>query len=297
MSPDSQTHESGARAWLPPAAALVSVTLWASAFVGIRAAGRAFSPGALALGRLVLGSVLLGSLLLTRPFTRPSPREVGLLLIAGLLWFGVYNVALNQAERSVDAGTAAMLVLIAPIFVVAFAAAFLKERTTPALLLGGAIAFAGLLVIGFATTTGDASLAGVVLCLVAALASAIGLVAQKPVLGRLSALQVTWTCCTVGALLCLPYAPVLVRELRGAPASGALWLVFLGVFPTSVAFTTWAYALARGTAGRMAATAYLVPPITIVMSWLILGEVPGVVAVLGGALCLVGVYIARRPAA
>jgi len=44
----------------------------------------------------------------------------------------------------------------------------------------------------------------------------------------------------------------------------------------------------------VAATAYLVPPITIVMSWAILGEMPRAIAVLGGALCLVGVVIARR---
>src|SRR5687767_6094018 len=93
------------RTWLPLAAALVAVTLWASAFVGIRAAGRYFSPGALALGRLTLGSILLGGLVLTRPFTRPSRRELGLLLIAGVLWFGLYNVVLNRAEQLVDAGT------------------------------------------------------------------------------------------------------------------------------------------------------------------------------------------------
>jgi drug/metabolite transporter (DMT)-like permease len=88
--------------------------------------------------------------------------------------------------------------------------------------------------------------------------------------------------------------PQLIRELRTAPATGIAWLIFLGVFPTSIAFTTWAYALARGSAGRLAATAYLVPPIAIVMGWLILGEVPALVAVLGGAVCLIGVYIARR---
>jgi drug/metabolite transporter (DMT)-like permease len=284
------------RAWLPLAAALVSVVLWASAFVGIRAAGRVFSPGALALGRLTLGSVLLGGLLLGRSKVRPTPRELGLLVIAGLLWFGLYNVVLNRAEQTVDAGTASMLVMIAPIFIVALAAAFLKEKTTPTLLTGGAIAFAGVLVIGFATTSGQAPLSGVILCIVAALASSIGLVAQKPVLRRLSALQVTWICCTVGMFFCLPYAPTLMHELRTAPAAGIFWLIFLGVFPTSVAFTTWAYALARGSAGRVAATAYLVPPFAIVMSWLILGETPGLVAALGGALCLVGVYIARRPA-
>jgi drug/metabolite transporter (DMT)-like permease len=284
------------RPWLPLAAALVSVTLWAAAFVGIRAAATAFSPGPLALGRLTLGSILLGALLLARGGARPTRAELGLLLIAGLTWFGAYNVGLNQAERSVDAGTAAMLVLIAPVFIIALAAVFLKERATPALLVGGAIAFGGVVVIGFASSTGTASLAGVLLCIAAALASAIGLVAQKPALRRLSALEVTWICCTIGALVCLPYAPTLIRELGAAPAAGVRWLVFLGVFPTSVAFTTWAYALARGTAGRVAATAYLVPPVTIVMSWVILQEVPSLVAVLGGALCLVGVYIARRPA-
>jgi len=279
---------------LPLFAALVSVVLWAAAFVGIRAAGRSFSPGPLALGRLALGSVLLGAAVLSRPTVRPTRRELALLVLAGLLWFGVYQVVLNEAERRVDAGTASMLVLIAPIFIVALAAVFLKERTTPNLLLGGALAFAGVVVIGLATSSRSASLVGVILCLVAALASAIGVVAEKPVLNRLSALQVTWIACTVGALFCLPYAPQLVREWRVAPTSGIAWLVFLGVFPTSIAFTTWAYALARGSAGRLAATAYLVPPITIVMSWLILGEVPTVIAVLGGALCLVGVAIARK---
>jgi len=279
---------------LPLLAALVAVVLWAAAFVGIRAAGRSFSPGALALGRLTIGSVLLGGVVLSRPVLHPTKRELGLLLLAGLLWFGVYNLALNEAERRVDAGTAAMLVLIAPIIIIALAAVFLKERTTPNLLLGGGLAFAGVVVIGFATSTGKASLVGIILCLLAALSSSIGLVAEKPVLHRISALQATWTCCVVGMLFCLPYAPVLVRELRLAPTGGLGWLLFLGVFPTSIAFTTWAYALARGSAGRLAATAYLIPPITIVMSWAILGEAPGLIAVLGGAVCLAGVYIARR---
>ena len=240
---------------------------------------------------------MLGGLQATRPYVRPTRRELALLLLAGLLWFGVYNVVLNDAERRVDAGTAAMLVLVAPIIIVALAAIFLKERTTPNLLLGGALAFAGVVVIGFATTSHHAPLAGVILCLVAALASAIGVVAEKPVLNRVTALQVTWTCCAVGAIVCLPFAALLMHELKTVPFSAIGWLLFLGVFPTSIAFTTWAYALARGAAGRLAATAYLIPPIAIFLSWLILGEAPGFIAIGGGAVCLVGVYIARKEAA
>ena len=103
-----------------------------------------------------------------------------------------------------------------------------------------------------------------------------------------------WLACGVGAIACLPFTPALVRELEEADASAVGWAVYLGVFPTAVAFTTWAYALARTTAGRMGATTYLVPPLAVLMGWRILGEVPPPLALIGGALCLAGVAIARR---
>jgi drug/metabolite transporter (DMT)-like permease len=243
---------------------------------------------------LLIGSLLLGVMMLRRGTVRPTGRHVGLLVIAGVTWFGFYNVALNTAERLVDAGTAAMIVNIAPLIIMALAALFLGERMTSGLLLGGAVAFGGVIVIGLATTSGNASLLGIVLCVLATAASAVGLVAQKPVLSKLSALQVTWTCCTIGVVCCLPYAAALVRAFGSAAPGDLAWMVYLGIFPTSIAFTTWAYALARGTASRLAATAYLVPPTTIVMSWLLLDEVPKLVAVLGGVLCLAGVIFARR---
>jgi len=92
----------------------------------------------LALGRLTLGSVLLGALLLTRGWTKPARGDLGLLADRGPHLVRLYNVVLNDAERRVDAGTASMLVMIAPIVVVALAAVFLKERFTRTFLLGGA---------------------------------------------------------------------------------------------------------------------------------------------------------------
>jgi drug/metabolite transporter (DMT)-like permease len=68
-------------------------------------------------------------------------------------------------------------------------------------------------------------------------------------------------------------------------------------FPTAVAFTTWAYALSMTTAGRMGATTYLVPPLAILLGWAMLDESPAGLAFVGGAVCLAGVIIARRPTA
>jgi len=134
----------------------------------------------------------------------------------------------------------------------------------------------------------------VILCLAAALASAIGMVAEKPVLNRITALQATWICCVVGALVCVPYAPQLVREWRGGASRRHRLAALPRRFPHVHRVHDLGLRAGARIAGRLAATAYLVPPLTIVMSWLILGEVPGLIALLGGALCLVGVAIARK---
>ena len=131
------------------------------------------------------------------------------------------------------------------------------------------------------------------MCLAAAAAYAGGVVAQKPLLERTSALQVTFLACAIATVACLPFAPDLVHDARGASATAIAWTVYLGAFPTALGFTTWAFALGRTTAGRMGATLYLVPPVAVVLGWVILAETPPALALAGGALCLVGVFVAR----
>ncbi|MDP9345340.1 MAG: DMT family transporter, partial [Actinomycetota bacterium] len=131
------------------------------------------------------------------------------------------------------------------------------------------------------------------LCVGAAAAYAGAVVAEKPLLERTSALQVTFLACVVGAVACLPFAPALVREAGDAGAGTFAWTAYIGVFSTAVGFTTWAYALRRTTAGKLGATTYLVPPLTIVQGWLLLGEAPPALAFAGGALCLAGVAVTR----
>ena len=280
---------------LPLLGAATALVLWASAFVAIRHLGRDISPGALSLGRLVVGSLCLGAVLTARGWRRPVASDWPRLVTIGLLWFGIYNVALNEGERRVDAGTAAMLIQVAPVLIALLAVLVLKEQSTATLWVGLACAFAGVVVISVASTPdGDRDPLGVGLCLLAAAAYAVSLVVQKPVMARLSALQVTWVACTVGAVACLPFAPALVREAADLPAVDLGWWVYLGVFPTAIAFTAYGYALTHIDASRLGVTTYLVPPITVAMSWVLLAEAPSTLAYVGGAMCLTGVALTRR---
>ena len=277
-------------------AALVTVTLWGSAFVAIRDAGQTLSPGSLALGRLLVSLVVLGVAALI--WREPLPQRRDLLQIGafGVLFLGVYSVTLNAAERRVDAGTSAMLIQTGPILIAILAGVFLKEGFPRWLFVGCAVAFSGAALIGLANSqSGPRAGVGIALLIVAAFAYATAVVIQKPVLARVSPLQVTWLGCVAGTLVCLPFAPTLVGELDAAGVTAIGWMVYLGVAPTALGFATWAYALRRMSAGRLASLAYLIPVVAIVLGWALLGETPPWLAAVGGALCLAGVYLARRP--
>ena len=275
------------------AAGLTTVTLWGSAFVGIRAAGHVLVPGSITLGRLLVSSAILSGVALVRREGLP-PRSAWLPIGAfGVLFLGAYSVALNAAERRVDAGTAAMIVNTGPLLIALVAGILLGEGFPPALLAGCCVAVAGCVVIGLATTRADGrSGTGLVLLVAATVAYAAAVVVQKVALTRASAFQVTWLGCAAATVVCLPFAVGLVRD--GGRALG--WLVYLGALPTALGFATWSFALRRTTAGRTAALNYLIPIVAIALGWAYLGERPPLLAVAGGVLCLGGVWIARRRA-
>ncbi|MDZ5621268.1 DMT family transporter [Nocardioides sp. HM23] len=284
---------------LPVLAVATTLVFWASAFVAIRHLADDFSAGPLTLARIGIAAIALTFLALRHGLPRPTRRQWVSITVIGVLWFSIYHLALNQGEVWVDAGTAAMLLQVSPVLVAVLAVMFLGERFTAPLVIGLVVAFAGVALIGL-SGNGDSGvdsgkmLLGALLCVVSAVTYSVSLIMQKPLLTDLSAVHITWLACVIGAITCLPFAPSLWAEASDAPASSLLWLVYLGVFPTAIAFTTYAYALRHMTASSLGVTTYLVPPITIVMALVFLGETPPTVAYVGGALALVGVAITRR---
>lgn len=293
MPADRSIHANPARR-LVRAAVGFTVVAWASAFVAIRSAGEEFSPGPLSLMRLGVAALCLGAAVAIRRERLPGRDELVGVLVCGISWFGIYNIVLNAGERRVDAGTAAMIVYIAPILIALLAGRLLGEGFPRPLLFGCGVSFVGVVLIAVAVSDGFRFGSGVLLCLVAAATYAVGVVAQKPVLARRSSLSITFAACMVGLVVCIPFAPQLADEVGGASAGAIAWSIYLGIVPTAFAFTTWAYALSRTTAGRMASASYLVPPIAVLLGWAILDETPAPLALVGGAVVLAGVLVAQR---
>jgi len=278
-------------------AAGVTVIVWSSAFIVIRDVGPTLSPAPLALIRLAVAAVALtGIVAVTRRPARREPwsmQSAGLIVAYGVVWLAGYTVALNAGERHIDAGTAALLVNLAPLMIALAAGRLLGEGYPRALIVGSLIALGGVAVIAMDSSSGGDGI-GVVFCVMAAVFFTAGMLIQKVILRGVDGLTATWLACVAGTIALAPWTPQLIDELRTASAGAVAGAIYLGLFPTAIGFVAWGYALRRTDAGRLSATTYTVPAVSVLMSWLLLAEAPTAFGLVGGAICLLGVAISRR---
>jgi drug/metabolite transporter (DMT)-like permease len=272
----------------------VTVASWASAFVFIRVAAQEYDVGAFLFLRFALPAVPLALLASRTGGLLPAPARRVPALALGLL-FAAYLGFLIAGERTVDAGTASMLAETSPLLAAVLAAVFLGERARPQLFVGLAVGFAGAGLIALGGKEGLEPSAGVLLILIAAIAQAAMLVVQRPMLRHQSAIGTVAQASVVGTVLTLPFVAQAVENIREAPLDATLSIAALTLTTGAVSYVTLAYALARaGHTGSVSAVLYVVPPVSILFGWVFLRESPSVLAIVGGAVALVGVAIATR---
>jgi len=89
----------------------------------------------------------------------------------------------------------------------------------------------------------------------------------------------------------LAFFPGLEHSIQFAPLDATLAVIYLGVFPTALAYVTWTYALSRVPASIATSFLYLIPVLAIIIAWLWLGEMPLALSMVGGFLSLLGVVL------
>src|SRR5579883_3143052 len=110
-------------------ALVVTVFLWASAFVGIRAGLLGYSPEGLALLRYLIASICMGIIYFRLP-QRSTMRffDICALLAIGAVGIGIYNITLNHGELTVSSGMSSFIISQSPIITTVFAIIFLREK-------------------------------------------------------------------------------------------------------------------------------------------------------------------------
>ncbi len=277
-------------------AMLTTLVLWASAFAAIHRALVSFSPYHLALFRFLVASAVFGVIALRAKIRFPRRGDRTRIALTGLVGIGVYHSALNCGQQWVTAGATSFIVNTVPIFTGLFAAALLRERVTRARWLGIALSFSGiaLIVLGEGMRVGGGR--GAWLILLAAISQSLLFILQKPLLQRYTATELTCYAIWSGTACLAIFLPGLGRELRQAPPTATMVVVYLGIFPAAIANLCWTFVLAQMPASRAASYLYLVPPLSLLFAWLWLGEFPSALSLAGCGLALGGVIAGNAAA-
>lgn len=264
---------------------------WGWAWVGIRSAVRTLEPGPLALLRYMLASLTMLPIWWMRGRRLPERRHVLSVLAMGVLGFTLYNLALNASEKSITAGTAALIGSSIPVMATVGARVFLRERLQTLAWLGVAISFMGVCVMTLNTGETLALSRGALLMVFASCCAAGFLLINKRLIRHYHALELTTWAIWAGTLGLLPYARSATQALAHVQGHTLFTVVMLGVFPGALCYTLWSFVLSRWDLGRVASWMFLIPVIAVLLGWLLLGELPHVSDLTGGLITLVGVMI------
>lgn len=280
------------------AAIAASILFWASAYPAIRVGLRLFSPGQLAEVRFLVAGLCMACVVAVQRPTLPSGSAIGRVALAGALGIAAYNLLLNTGEQRVSAGAASFLINCMPAMAALLGVLFLGDRLRPVGWVGVAISFSGVALIAGSQPGGlHTSLASLLVLAAAACAAAMSFL-QKPLLRLFSPIAVTACMMWTGAVLLLPFLPgalhAMVHAAAGSVTVPLATAVYLGVFPAALAYVTWAQVLQRLPLAQAASVLYLIPPVTLLLSFVFLRERVGLGSLLGGALAIAGVFLLSR---
>lgn len=272
----------------------ITILLWASSFAAVRASLQAFTPGHIALLRFLIASVLLAVFALTTRIKPPELKDIPVIFLLGFLGIAAFHTAQNYGQVTVTAGSTGMIFGSVPIFTAILATIFLREK----LKLGGwlsiFISFLGISLIALGEREGVKFNPGVFMLLLAAIATASYFVLQKPYLIRYSALQLVTYIIWAGTLLLLVFIPGLIQEVINAPIEATITIIYLGIFPSAVAYVTWSYALSRAPAVRVTSFLYLQPVFAVIIAWIWVNEIPALISIIGGVITILGVFLVNK---
>lgn len=273
----------------------ILAVLWGSAFPVIKIGLEGFSPPHLTLARhLVASACFVPFLLLTGRRLWPERRDLGYFLLLGVCGITIYHLGLNYGEQRVSAGATSLIIATSPALT-AIVAFFLIDERLPKLGWAGiGTSFVGVLLIVLGDSRGIRFDPFALLILLSAVSTAFYFTLQKRMFSRYKAVEVTafatWAG-TVPMLLFLPGFPSALAEITALPL---LATIYIGIFPSAVAYTLFSFALSQAPVTLVTAYLYTVPIFSLLLSWLLLGEVPSLLTVFGGAIAIVGIVMVNR---
>lgn len=227
---------------------------------------------------------------------RGIDRRQALLLVASGLALAAHFALWVAALERTSITTGVVLVTAQPIFVSVGAWLFLRERPTRTVMLGTAIATGGAVLL-MSDDWGDLGTQwGNLLALLGAGAISVYVVIGRHARQRLSLTSYASSVYAVAALGLVAASLLSDTPMLGLPGRAYLFIGAMAVVSHLVGHNSINYALATVPAGVVAVAILGEPAITVAIAGFLVDELPTLLELVGGAVVLVGVYVALHGA-
>ena len=281
--------------------ALFTIVVWGTTFLSTSVLLRDFAPLEILILRMGLG---IAALTVARPrrLHLKSRRHEWLFAGAGLTGVSLYFLLENYALTFTYSANCSVIISTAPFFVAIAVRLFLGGAPMGRSFYAGfAVAIAGIALLSFSGQALNLNPLGDLLCLLAAMCwGGYSVFLKKIETYGYDTLLVTRRVFLYGLLFllpALPFTPVRFDVQALLKPVNLLNLLYLGLCASALCFVTWNVAVSRLGPVRTSVYIYLSPVVTIVASWLLLGDPVLPMALLGAALTLVGLVLSQRPRA
>jgi drug/metabolite transporter (DMT)-like permease len=261
---------------LPVLALLGAMVLWASSFIALKLAFSAYDSMVVIFGRMVIASVCFlpfaGMVKRNMPRREDIPAILFMLACEPCLYF-LFEAA---ALKNTSASQAGMITAMLPLMVGIAAGLYLKEQVSVKTVLGFLLAIIGACLLSLAARSDHASPNPVLgnfyefMAMVCATGYTVSL---KRLSKRYEALFLTALQAFAGGIFFLPFLfmPFTTMPVRFEPVPG-FSIVYLGIFVTMGAYGLYNYAVSKVPASQASAFVNLIPVLTVIFGWIILGE-------------------------
>ena len=266
--------------------------IWGASFLFIAEGLEALAPDGVTFVRIAIGFLTLSLIpAARRPIARADWKGTAWL---GVLWMAFPLSMFPHAEQHVSSAMTGMLNGATPLFATAVAALLAHRLPSRAVVVGLAVGLLGALLVAAPTLgEGQSSTISVLLIVAALVSYGVAINLARPLQQRNGALPVIWRALAVSLVLTAPLGlPALLHAQWTLRA--ALCMLALGALGTGIANVLVAVAAGRIGATRASASTFLMPAVALVLGLAVRGERVAAIAMVGGAVCLVGAWLVRR---
>ncbi len=273
---------------------LFTIILWGSAFPMIKIALNDFSAESLSAFRLILATIILLPFVIIKKLPTPELRDIPVIFILGFCGFVIYHTALNFGETLISAGISGILVSTTPIFSSALAYIFLKEHFSKWNWLSSLVAFIGISIISISkddyTTI---NVLGVFIILLASFSESLYFTFQKKYIEKNGFIAFTLYTIMASSPFMLIFIPEIINDIHGATFTSIVSVLYLAIFPTIIPYVLLAYIVKSVGVSDATMSLYLTPIVSLLLSYLLLDELPTTLAIIGGIITLLGVSLSN----